>query len=253
MSNGDSIGITSEIQPYVGGDKAIETYGFLLGRMDAVLQEADQYRIVDSDSYVAANGILQAAKAIKKEVVEFVRLPKQKIDAVKDSVLALEKRVKLPMDDCIQEIGAKMAAWDREQERIRQEEQARIRKEHEAKELARLKAEREQEEESKLRAAEVAEAKGDVALAEQILDSPVEVDVAAYVPEPIVPKSTPKLAGTTYRVNWKYRIIDKSLIPSKYWKLDETRIGVDVRADKERTNIPGIEVYSEKIPVGTKY
>jgi hypothetical protein len=74
--------------------------------------------------------------------------------------------------------------------------------------------------------------------ADEVLEEPI------YTPPAILP-GAPEVQGTSIRRNWKYRITDPNKIPREFMTPDMTKIGMQVRTTKERTNIPGVEVYSE--------
>lgn len=52
-----------------------------------------------------------------------------------------------------------------------------------------------------------------------------------------------------FRTRWGFEVIDEALIPREYLIVDMAAIGAVVRAQKDKTAIPGVRVYSEKIPV----
>jgi hypothetical protein len=54
-----------------------------------------------------------------------------------------------------------------------------------------------------------------------------------------------KVAGTRVVKYWKFKITDVIKIPREYLIPDEKRIARVVRAMKDKTNIPGVEVWSE--------
>jgi hypothetical protein len=123
-----------------------------------------------------------------------------------------------------------ISRYQAEQERIRQEEEARIRRE-----LAK------QEEEARLQAAIEAEKAGHKAEAEEILSEPVPVSPV------ILPKTTPKVEGISSREVWKFRIVDATKIPREYMVPDEVGIGSVVRSTKGKVQIPGVEIYKESV------
>ena len=61
---------------------------------------------------------------------------------------------------------------------------------------------------------------------------------------PDVP-APPKAEGMATTQDWKWKIVDVSLIPAEFWILDDSKITDEVRHSKGETQIPGIEVYSE--------
>jgi hypothetical protein len=68
------------------------------------------------------------------------------------------------------------------------------------------------------------------------------------VPQPsfVVPVDT---AGISYREVWDFEITDESLVPDYLWMIDETKIASLVRAEHDAFSIPGIRVFSTKVPV----
>ena len=66
----------------------------------------------------------------------------------------------------------------------------------------------------------------------------VEV-VAEYVPKA-------SAAGTSFRKNWKYRVVNMDLIPRQFMVPDEQSLGLYARTEKEKASIPGIEFYCEE-------
>jgi hypothetical protein len=69
---------------------------------------------------------------------------------------------------------------------------------------------------------------------------------AAKVEEVRVQPNIPTVAGVpTSSRRWKWRVVDESKIPDQYWILNELKINAEVRADKARTAIPGVEAYQE--------
>jgi hypothetical protein len=194
----------------------------------SVPDQAKQISIKTMDDYVRAGEIMLTIKAIRKKITDTFKPIKQKMDAAKQEVLDQERAADAPLKEAESWLSPQIITWNREQERIRQEEEARLR------EIA-----RKEEEERQLQEAILAEQSGQKDVAEEIMAAPVQ---AAPV---VVPKSVPKVAGMSIRDNWKFRITNEKLIPREYLKVDEVKIGQVVRAMKSAANIPGVEVYNE--------
>jgi len=194
----------------------------------SIPDQAKQISIKTMDDYVRAGEIMLTIKAIRKKITETFKPIKQKMDAAKQEVLDQERAADAPLKEAESWLSPQIITWNREQERIRQEEEARLR------EIA-----RKEEEERQLQEAILAEQSGQKEEAEAIMDAPVQ---AAPV---VVPKSVPKVAGMSIRDNWKFRITNEKLIPREYLKVDEVKIGQVVRALKSAANIAGVEVYNE--------
>lgn len=194
----------------------------------SVPDQAKQISIKTMDDYVRAGEIMLTIKAIRKKITETFKPIKQKMDAAKQEVLDQERAADAPLKEAESWLSPQIITWNREQERIRQEEEARLR------EIA-----RKEEEDRQLQEAILAEQSGQKEEAEAIISAPVQ---AAPV---VVPKAVPKVAGMSIRDNWKFRITNEKLIPREYLKVDEVKIGQVVRAMKSAANIPGVEVYNE--------
>lgn len=194
----------------------------------SIPEQAKQISIKTVDDYTRAGEIMMTIKAIRKKITETFKPIKQKMDAAKQEVLDQERAADAPLKEAEALLSPQIVAWNREQERLRQEEENRLREEA-----------RKQEEERRLQEAILAEQSGQKEEAEAIMETPVQVAPV------VVPKSVPKVAGMSIRENWKFKITNERLIPREYLKVDEVKIGQVVRALKSATNIPGVEVYNE--------
>lgn len=61
--------------------------------------------------------------------------------------------------------------------------------------------------------------------------------------------ATPKAQGVSTRDVWKWKVVNKDLIPREFMEPDEFKISAWVRNAKGSTEIPGIEVYKEQTTV----
>jgi hypothetical protein len=81
-----------------------------------------------------------------------------------------------------------------------------------------------------------------------IQQAEADAEAAKATPPPpvIVQPNIPTVAGVpTSRRAWRWEVEDESKIPDEYWILNELKLNAIVRADKERTNIPGIRVFQQ--------
>jgi hypothetical protein len=97
-------------------------------------------------------------------------------------------------------------------------------------------------EEEKLRAEEVKalEAEGKNREAEALKASPVDA------PAIVLSTPAPQAEGVYSVTVWKFRITSEADVPLEYRTVDERKIGAVVRALKDQTRIPGVEVYAEE-------
>lgn len=200
-----------------------------------VVAEAGLVLVIDSESLNCANTLLKTIKALRKEVEATFKPIKQAIDIVKATTIEQERKHDKPLAEAQSYISGQMVAYqDREQKKAAALEKERLEKQRQK-----------EEEEQELRDI-LAELNPEMSAVEVI-----EMTTPSAPPPPTIP-AVPKLSGTTFKTLWKFRIIDESLIPAEYWKVDEVLLGAAVRAMKDKANIPGIEVYSEKTTVGTR-
>ena len=125
----------------------------------------------------------------------------------------------------------------READRLAREQRAAREKELEAQRKAGEIGKREEARLARLAADDEAKAKS--LAAEQAKKTIENAPVLKVAP------NIPTVPGTRNTINWRYRIKELNLIPEEYWMLNDQKLREDVRRDKERTNIPGIEAYPE--------
>jgi len=65
--------------------------------------------------------------------------------------------------------------------------------------------------------------------------------------KPVVLENKTVATGISYSEIWKFKVTDERLIPRQYLVPDLRAIGGVARSLKDKTKIPGIEVYSERI------
>lgn len=195
-----------------------------------VPEQARAIKVVDAETYQQAGEVLIAIKGLRKEIgAAFDPIIKKAHEAHKEAK-AQKDRAEAPLIEAENIIKPALAAYDREQERIRREEEERQR------EIA-----RQAEEERRLREAEQAEKEGRNEEAQAIIEEPV------YVPPVVLERTTPKVQGISMQKVWKFRIVNPALVPRDYMTPDQVKIGGVVRATKGSIQIPGVEIYSDDI------
>lgn len=94
------------------------------------------------------------------------------------------------------------------------------------------------------RAAKVAEAEGDAAKADRIIE-------AAFLPEQaprpvaIATEAAPKVAGHSVRTTWDYRVTDPTIVPREYLMLNDKMLAAKARTEKANAHVPGIEFFED--------
>ena len=218
----------------------------------AVVAQAQQIAIESAEDYEMACSFLTLIATRQKQVGEtFDPIVKKAHAAWKE---AIEQRAKFldPLEEAEKNVKSKVAAWDEEQERLRQEQEAR---EQEAARAHQIDQAVEQ--------AAQHEANGDKDLAALVLEE------ASHAPAPVVviPSSVPKQEGISKTTNWKWRykggeddalrLLVKAAATDERWLaylcVNETAVGGDARTKKGLAKVPGIEFYPERgVSVRTK-
>lgn len=198
-------------------------------KAEQALARAEAMTITTPEMYRAASDELRSIKAKYKEIDEHRKSLKRPIDEAAKRIQAFFAGPLEFLSRAESIIKRKMIEYDREQERIRLEEQ---RKADEAarRERARLEAQ-----------ARKAEASGKVEKAAELEQR------AAMVTPPVLSRPTPKVEGIAKRTVWRFRIVDPSKVPEQYKTIDERKIAGVVKALGADANIPGVEVYADNV------
>jgi len=132
-----------------------------------------------------------------------------------------------------------------EQDRIRQEEEARLRKIAIQEEIDRRK----KVEEDKLAEAEMLEKAGMKEESQQLVSEAIQENEAPLIvktAEPNIPKVV--MEGATLQTNWYFKIVNESIIPRPYMMPNEVKIGALVRSQHEKARDilgVGVEIWSD--------
>ena len=190
--------------------------------------QAKEIQVIAQESRDRASSMLLTVKALRKQIDETFDPGIKKIHEAHKDALATKRKFEAPLAQAEATIKPRIAMYYDLQEKKRRQEEARLREEA-----------RKQAEEDQLAQAVAAEQMGMHAEAENIIQAPV------YAPTIIIPKTSQPAQGISMRKTWKYRVVNRDLIPRDYMLEDDKKIGGVVRAMGEQTNIPGIEVYCE--------
>lgn len=200
--------------------------------------------VVDGRTYeLMANGVLLLRKARKYFEARSNPLISEAWKHYKHLGAQLAEDVK-PIDEAQKYGDKQLADYDDRQEKARQAEQLR------------LEAEKKQkDEQERLELASLAEQLGEKTLADSILTTP------SNEPPPVVYKDVPKVAGLSFREDWRFEIVDPGAIPLRFHRLEANSKGEwsckcvadianEVKRLKSTARIPGVRVFAEKVPVG---
>lgn len=235
----------------------------LIANAQGLLSTAQAVIVNDAGSYALAatdrQTIKGRIKALNDRRLEITR----PLDDAKKSIMALFNvpiELLTKADDAIR---VKLLAFDAEQERKRQAEEARLReiarKEQERLQAAAREAERKAAEkaaELKRQADEAAaagraaEAAKLAARAETVTEKAAEkaddlLAQSASIPTPIVHAEAVKVAGMARVTTWKARVVDAALVPREYLIVNEAALQKVAAATKGAIQIPGVEMYPD--------
>lgn len=204
-----------------------------LEQVDKEIQNIRVGVITTDAELKGAAEFLRAVKTRMKEVTEKRFSLTRPLDESKKNIIEMFEPHLSLLADAETKLKGAILAYERIVAEKRAEEQRR------ADEIARK--EEEERKERLLETAEKALANGDVAIAAKFAEEALSTRVVA-----------PNIAaiarpGVSVRSKWSYRIIDEKKIPQEFWILDLKKIGGYVRTMKEKTLIPGIEVFEEEV------
>ena len=194
-------------------------------RGEAIAANAAAIVVKDGASATEATGFLVNVKTALKTAESTRKDMTAGIVAAKKNIDGFFRELTNPYKDAEKTVKEKLGNYHLEQERIRQDEERRLRVERELREAERTQAE--------TQAAEWGEEPPPV---EEPAEEPTEV------PEPV--KTVRSGGGSaSMREVWKYEIVDSKAIPRHFWMVDEGKIqrAVDF-GDRE---IPGLRIYKD--------
>jgi hypothetical protein len=207
--------------------------------------QARRIVIADPQSYEHACDFLKGIKALRDEIAETFDSHIRRAHEAHKALLKEKQDAEAPLAEAERIAKDALVAYNREQDRLRREEEARRR------EQARL-----EEEERRLAEAieleEAGRAMGDVGMvaeAAELLEAPISVPVVA------VASSTPKVSGIAYRETWSARVTDlKALVKyvaanpqfANLLTANTTALNAQARSLKGALAIPGVEAVATR-------
>lgn len=193
-----------------------------------IVAQATGVQITTPEGYSWAANFLKSIKTAQKRVeTTFEKSVTKARDSWKEAC-KLRDSFADPLSDAEKLLKGKMSAYDREQERIAAEAQAKIDADA-----------RKTREEAEARA-QKREDKGNVEKAEQIRQN------AESAPVPVIVKSVPKVDGVKYTEFWIAEVTDPSQVPDMFWAIDQKAIDAFVKSTKGKTPIAGVKITSDK-------
>ena len=217
-----------------------------------VLPIPDQAKMIvvkDAETMTKANQFFLIIKGLRKRIAitfdpmeKAAKEAKAKAEESRKTIVA--EREKLEASLIIGEnwVNGQMTRYKLEQDRIRNEEANRLRLIVIQEEIDRRK----KVEEEKLAEAELLEKAGMKEESQQLVSEAIQENEAPITVKTAEPE-TPKVVmdGATLQTNWKFEIINESLLPRAYLMPDLVKIGAEVRSKKENAKIPGVRIWPD--------
>ena len=203
--------------------------------------------VIDRESMAQANEFFLEIKKLRKKIADTMDPIIAAAFSTHKTAVAKKKELEAPLVAAEGWLNGQIAVYHERQERIRREEEERLRKLALEEEMARRK----KQEEEKLAQAAILEEQGAKDEAEQMVAEALQENEAPVIVN--VQATTPKvsMAGMAMVTTWKFRITNESVIPRQYLQINDQAIGAVVRSLKDKTNTPGIQVYFESKPRAT--
>jgi len=203
----------------------------------SVPDRARSLAIVTAADYVAAGELLKVIKGLRAEIGETFDPIISKAHEVHKEAIDQKRRVDAPLCEAEGILKPRIARYLQEQERLRQEEELRLRK-----------IEQEEAERRQLEEAVALDAIGETTLANEILDAPI-------VPIPVVaPRTVPKVQGIAMTTRYSasvtnlmdlVRAVAAGRAPIQCLKADDVFLNQQARAMKEALSYPGVRLNKE--------
>jgi hypothetical protein len=196
---------------------------------------AAQIRVVDQPSLDVAERFRADIKALIGQIDKSFDPQISQAHKLHASLIKEKRKFMDPLEEAERIVNRQAIAPYLAAERKKKEDAERARAEAESKVRA--------EAEKAVAKAKAAEAKGDTAKADQIMDKALAKVDGIRNAAPIVPDAPD--TGLSLRREWKFVVTDASLLPAEYLMPDEKKIGRIVRASEGKLAIPGVKVWSE--------
>lgn len=199
-----------------------------------IVAAAQNLVVVDSASYTAAMELGKTVSAKIKWIEEKLAKGKKAAHESWQEWVKLEREGIGPLETIKKLISGRTYAWQKaEEDRKRKEaDEARRLADEEA------AAKRKIEEDARIAAAERLSQAGMKEQADEMLETPVEIEVE----EVAAPAPKVKVQGASMRENWQGKVVNENLIPREYMTPDLVKLNRITKALKGETRIPGWEV-----------
>jgi hypothetical protein len=190
-----------------------------------VLEAAKAIEVVDEASHLRALDLAMECTKRQRKVEETWCESREMAHKAWKTITETIASFTKPLAEAAKICRDKAYIWKRAEDERRRIEAQRVEREN-AKKV----------EDERLRQAEALAKAGKPALADAVLEQPIEV-------APVTPEAVARPDGVSYRENWQFTILEEEVLPREFLMPDEAKIGKVVKAMKGATRIPGIRVF----------
>lgn len=204
--------------------------------------EARMILVRDPIGMAKANSFFLVIRGLRKKIDDTFDPIISKAHEAHKEAINQKKKIEEPLIIASNWLNVQMTAYKQDQDRLRREEEEKLRLAATQIEMERRKA----EEARRMEEAAALEQVGAKEEAEQIMAEIIQETEAPIIvapPPPVTPKVETR--GMAMQTTWTFEIVNEGLIPRQYLTPDMVKIGGIVRALKENTNIPGIKIVSQ--------
>lgn len=227
----------------------------VISRAQQLAQRCSAMTVDSPESYQLVGETLKTVKILRAELETICRPIINAHHKAHKEAMDEFKRGDVPLSGAENNLKITLLAWDHEQEKKRQAEQARLQRE--AEEKAKEEA-RKLEEERRLQEAIALEEAGDTTAAQEVLAAPV-VTPEVFVPPVVLATTTPKVEGLSKRQIWKCSVTDlmtlvkavaAGQVPLAAIEANTVFLGQQARSLKSEMKYPGVKVWPEDSMTG---
>lgn len=201
-------------------------------RVAISVAQTKDLRVTDAASYALAGEHLTGYAALLKEIDAYFKDDIDRAYRLHRSLCAKRTAAVASVQAENNRLRGERQTWKAEQDRLQREAERQAALEAQQREQARLQEE-----------AALLEQQGHHALAEAVIEDAVSAPAPVVVLPSAVPKDLPK------RTLYKWRIVNRALMPREFLIEDEKKLNGYATAMKGAARVPGVEFYTEEIDV----
>lgn len=232
---------------------------------ESALEQARSLVVTTPDHYLFAVNFVKDVKRRWKAIDDARTTLKKPLDEGVARIQAFFKPALTALSDAEQVIKGKIATYDAEQERVRQENQRRL-DEEARKERERIQKKADDEaaaarakQDELDRQAREAQERGDSEAAARASAEAVRVAEksqarqetlatrASQVVAPVAVSAAPKAAGISSRQDWDVEIVNPNAVPREYCDPSIERLKQFVKATNGQGRVPGVRIFAKTV------